>query len=344
MSSILLRTSLSPLLRAGKHSQHTGLVTIRCLSPYSSSFSTSTDIERVTVIGSGLMGSGIAQVVAGAGMQATLVDVSDEALEKGRGIIAASLKRVARKKFPDSPKDQANLVEDTLSRVTLTTNAESAAGQAGLVVEAIVENLEVKKKLFSSLDQIAPASTIFASNTSSLPIADIASATKRPDRFAGLHFFNPVPQMKLVEVIRTQDTSQSTVDSLFSLCHRLKKAPVACSDTPGFIVNRLMVPYMMEAIRLVERGDATPQDVDTAMKYGAGYPMGPFELMDVVGLDTLKFITDGWYNESAALKGKSLAAPSDMLNNLVKQGKYGRKSGEGFFSYTGVDHDKRSKA
>ncbi|RKP14183.1 hydroxyacyl-CoA dehydrogenase [Piptocephalis cylindrospora] len=315
----------------------------KCLT-VSYSSSSVTDIERVTVIGSGLMGSGIAQVVAAAGIQATLVDVSEQALDKGRGIITASLKRMARKKFPDSPKDQESLVEETLSRVHVSTNAEEAASNAGLVVEAIVENLEVKKKLFSSLDRVAPASTIFASNTSSLPITDIASATGRADRFAGLHFFNPVPQMKLVEVIRTDATSQETIDALFSLCFRLKKAPVGCADTPGFIVNRLMVPYMMEAIRLVERGDASPEDVDTAMKYGAGYPMGPFELMDVVGLDTLKFITDGWYNDTASLQGKALAAPSHMLNHLVKQGKYGRKSGEGFYSYNGVGHDKKSKA
>lgn len=198
-------------------------------------------------------------------------------------------------------------------------------------IEAIVENLDAKQKLFAQLDSVAKQGTIFASNTSSLPIASIASATKRLDRFAGLHFFNPVPQMKLVEIIRTEDTSAEVTTALFDFAKRLGKVPVDCKDTPGFIVNRLLVPYMMEALRMVERGDATKEDVDTAMKLGAGYPMGPFELMDYVGLDTVKFITDGWYQSGKGLKGNELVRPSPLLESLVSQKKLGRKTGSGFY-------------
>jgi len=210
-----------------------------------------------------------------------------------------------------------------------------AVEETDLVVEAIVENLGIKQGLFKSLDQVAPSSAIFASNTSSLQIGKIASSTsaERQAQFAGLHFFNPVPQMKLVEIIKTNQTKPGVFAALEGFVKKVGKTSVSCKDTPGFIVNRLLVPYMMEAIRMVERGDATKEDVDTAMKLGAGYPMGPFELADYVGLDTTKFITDGWYQDSE-LKGEKLIGPSEMLNGLVEKGMLGRKNGGGFYDYS----------
>ncbi|KAJ3317673.1 hypothetical protein HDU76_001092 [Blyttiomyces sp. JEL0837] len=286
-------------------------------------------ITKIAVIGSGLMGAGIVQVASQAKLNVTMVDLSEDALNKGKQIISTSLKRVAKKKFEGDEAAQKAFVDDVFSRISTSTNA-SAVASAGLdlIVEAIVENLKTKQALFSQLDSVAPKHTIFASNTSSLPIGDIASVTQRKDRFAGLHYFNPVPQMKLVEIIRTPETSDEVFNSLFAMSKAMGKVPVACKDTPGFIVNRLLVPYMMEALRLVERGDATKEDVDTAMKLGAGYPMGPFELMDYVGLDTTKFICDGWYESGKGLKGDKLVAPSDTLNKLVGEKNLGRKSGK----------------
>lgn len=290
-------------------------------------------IKKVVVYGSGLMGAGIVQVAAQNGFSVTMVDVAPEAIKKGQGIILDSLKRVAKKAHPEDTSTQQALIDATLKNITTSTNTVDAVRDADLVVEAIVENLQTKQALFKTLDEHAPARTVFASNTSSLPITDIASPTKRKDRFAGLHFFNPVPQMKLVEVIRTGETSQDTYEALMEVSRKMKKSPVTCKDTPGFIVNRLLVPYMMEAIRMVERGDATSKDIDTAMKLGAGYPMGLFELMDYVGLDTTKFITDGWYQSGKGLQKDKLVAPSPMLNKLVQEKRLGRKSGKGFYEY-----------
>ncbi|KAL3900308.1 MAG: hypothetical protein SGCHY_001433 [Lobulomycetales sp.] len=240
-------------------------------------------ISRVAVIGGGLMGSGIAQVSAVAKHSVTLYDVSQAALDKGLAAITSSLARTAKKKHPEDKSAQSALVESTLSRIQTSTDLASSVGSADLVVEAIVENLEVKHKLFQEVDAHAPKNAILASNTSSLQISAIAAPlmSTRGARFVGLHFFNPVPQMKLVEVIRMAETDESVLESVVAYSKGLGKVPVMCKDRPGFIVNRLLVPYMMEAIRLVERGDATKEDVDIAMKLGAGYPMGPFELLDV---------------------------------------------------------------
>jgi len=297
----------------------------------------SRSIERLTVFGAGLMGAGIAQVAAHNGIKVVLTDVSEDAINNGKSIIHKSLTRVARKKHPDSDKDQKALIDKTFANLTTTTDPNAALDGSDLIIEAIVENMQVKQKLFGKLDSIASSKTIFASNTSSLSISEIASATseERQKNFAGLHFFNPVPQMKLVEVIRTKKTSDAAFKDLLQLCERVKKSPVSCLDTPGFIVNRLLVPYMLEALRLVERGEATPEDVDTAMKLGAGMPMGPFELSDYVGLDTLKHIADGW-RESRVATGEINAesvAPVGLLDEKVKSGKLGRKSGQGFFQY-----------
>ncbi|GFO18586.1 hydroxyacyl-coenzyme a dehydrogenase, mitochondrial-like [Plakobranchus ocellatus] len=287
-------------------------------------------IKTVAIIGSGLMGSGIAQVAAANGHQVTVVDQSQEIIDKASASIQKSLGRVVKKKFPDDPKAQQTYVADVMAHLSLQTDAIGAVKSADLVIEAIVENLDTKKSLFSTLDKAAPSHTIFASNTSSIPIKDIAAATSRLDRFGGLHFFNPVPVMKLVEVIRIPETSDETYSALEAFGKAVGKTTVQCKDTPGFIVNRLLVPYMMEAVRLVERGEATPRDVDTAMKLGAGYPMGPFELSDYVGLDTVKFIIDGWMEREP---DNPLFSQSTLLNKLVEEKKLGVKSGEGFYSY-----------
>merc|ERR1719495_572886 len=214
--------------------------------------------------------------------------------------------------------------------MNIATSANDALLTADLVLEAVVENMALKQKLFAEYDQIAPAKTIFASNTSSLPISEIASTSNRKDRFGGLHFFNPVPVMKLLEVVRIPETSDETFQAMNEWGKAMGKVTVAAKDTPGFIVNRLLVPNLMEAVRMVERGDASPQDVDTAMKLGAGQPMGPFELADYVGLDTTKFIIDGWHEK---YPNETLFNPSEALNKLVAEGKLGRKTGEGFYKY-----------
>ncbi|XP_054238894.1 hydroxyacyl-coenzyme A dehydrogenase, mitochondrial isoform X1 [Indicator indicator] len=304
-------------------------------------------IKHVTVIGGGLMGAGIAQVAATSGHAVVLVDQSEEILKKSTKGIEESLKRVTKKKFADKPEAGAEFVEKTLKNITTSTDAGAVVHSTDLVIEAIVENLEVKNELFKRLDKFAPERTIFASNTSSLPITQMANSTTRQDRFGGLHFFNPVPMMKLVEVIKTPMTSQKTFESLMDFSKALGKSPVSCKDTPGFVVNRLLVPYLMEAVRLFERGtcwdsslfiklsifslgDASKEDIDVAMKLGAGYPMGPFELLDYVGLDTTKYIIDGWH---ALEPNNPLFAPSPLLNKLVQEKKLGKKTGEGFYKY-----------
>ncbi|KAM9770187.1 hydroxyacyl-coenzyme A dehydrogenase, mitochondrial [Menidia menidia] len=297
---------------------------------FSSSAVRNVVIKHIMVIGGGQMGAGIAQVAASTGHTVTLVDTSEDILKKSVKGIEGSLRRVVKKKFADKPEAGEEFIQKVMQNVAISTDADAAVQTSDLVLEAIVENLKIKQDLFGRLDKLAAAHTIFASNTSSLPITDIASSTHRLDRFGGLHFFNPVPMMKLVEVIRTSATSQETFDSLLNFSKALGKTPVSCKDTPGFIVNRLLVPYMMEALRLYERGDGSKEDIDIAMKLGAGYPMGPFELSDYVGLDTMKFIIDGW---SAADPENPIFAPSELLNKLVAEGKYGKKTGEGFYKY-----------
>ncbi|KAK4700604.1 3-hydroxyacyl-CoA dehydrogenase, partial [Phenoliferia sp. Uapishka_3] len=317
------------------------------------------EIKTVTVFGAGLMGAGIVQVAAHNGVKVIMTDVSDAALENGLAIITKSLTRIAKKLHPDSSSDQASLLSSTFANITTTTSAQEAVSNTDLVIEAIVENLAVKQELFKKLDGMAKKETIFASNTSSLSVKSIGElcSAERQERFAGFHAFNPVPQMKLVEIVQTDKTSDETRDSLLELCKVMKKTSVNCKDTPGFIVNRLLVPYMLEAIRMVERGDASAADVDTAMKLGAGLPMGPLELSDVrlsfstfhpltlteltknarqfVGLDTLSAIARGWRDERVATGEIDAKAVEQVesLERLVAEGKKGRKSGMGFFDY-----------
>eukprot|EP01135_Chromosphaera_perkinsii_P000289 Nk52_evm58s62 gene=Nk52_evmTU58s62 len=295
-----------------------------------SSSSAMSQIKNVTVVGAGLMGAGIAHVSAQSGHKVVVVDTSDKALENGKNIVLKSLKRITNKKFGEGSEEGKKAIDSVMGNLSWTTSVEDGAKDSDLIVEAIIENMKIKKDLFSKLDKLAPASCIFASNTSSLIIGEIATATERRDNFAGLHFFNPVPMMKLVEVIKTDDTNETTYKSLMDFCKRIGKTPITCKDTPGFVVNRLLVPNLAEAIRMVERGDCTKEDVDIGMKLGAGHPMGPFELADYVGLDTTKHILDGW---SEKYPDVQLFRPIPMLNKLVEEGKLGMKSGEGFYNY-----------
>ncbi|KAI4456970.1 3-hydroxyacyl-coa dehydrogenase c-terminal domain [Holotrichia oblita] len=297
------------------------------------SFSTSmakNAIKNVTVIGGGLMGSGIAQVTAQAGQNVTLVEVNADVLKKTETSIATSLARVAKKLYKDKPSDGEKFVAETRGRIKGSTDPIASVKQADLVVEAIIENIDIKHKLFKDLDAAAPPTTLFASNTSSLSIGEIASVTNRKDRFGGLHFFNPVPVMKLLEVIRTPETSDETYQAFMAWGKSIGKVCITCKDTPGFVVNRLLVPYMAEAVRMYERGDASARDIDTAMKLGAGYPMGPFELNDYVGLDTTNFILEGWHKK---MPENPLFEPLESMKKLVSEGKFGIKSGEGYYKY-----------
>ncbi|XP_059608884.1 hydroxyacyl-coenzyme A dehydrogenase, mitochondrial-like [Phlebotomus argentipes] len=292
--------------------------------------STSRAVEKVVVIGGGLMGAGIAQVAASSGFRVTLVEVNEQLVEKAKGNIQKSLARVAKKQFKDDEAAQNGFVATTLGRLDATCSLTDAVRDTDLVIEAIVENMKVKHDLFAKIDSVAPQHAIFASNTSSLSIREIAQVTQRRDRFGGLHFFNPVPVMKLLEVIRTPETSDDTYKRMMDFGQSMGKVCITCKDTPGFVVNRLLVPYLAEAVRLLERGDATAKDIDIAMKLGAGYPMGPLELADYVGLDTTRNIISGWHEN---FPENPLFQPIGTLEKLVQDGKLGVKSGEGFYSY-----------
>ncbi|XP_022193561.2 hydroxyacyl-coenzyme A dehydrogenase, mitochondrial [Nilaparvata lugens] len=297
-------------------------------------FATSTylnSIKHVTVVGGGLMGSGIAQVAAQSGHNVTLVDLNEQVLQKSKGSIEKSLQRVAKKMYKDQEAEAKKFITDSVSRISVSSDLKDVVKNTDLVVEAIVEKMEVKHKLFSEIDPVAPESTIFASNTSSLSITEIASVTKRKDRFAGLHFFNPVPVMRLVEVIRIADTSDATYNQVMEWTKAIGKTPITCKDTPGFVVNRLLVPLLCEAVRMMERGDASAKDIDIAMKLGAGYPMGPLELADYVGHDTTLSIVEGWHKK---FPDNPLFEPMKSMKELVKAGKLGVKSGEGYYKYT----------
>ncbi len=283
-----------------------------------------TDIQRVGVLGCGLMGSGIAQVAASAGYDTIVRDVSKEFLDRGRAVIEKSLA-----KFVEKGKLQAADRDATLKRLTFTTTVADLK-QSDLVIEAITEDLALKNALFKELDALCGPGTIFASNTSSLTIAEMAGATKRADRFVGLHFFNPVPLMALVEVVRTVTTSAETFKRAFAFAASLGKEPIAAKDNSGFIVNLLLVPYLLDAIRAVERGVGSVPDIDKAMQLGCGYPMGPLTLLDFVGLDTTHHIAEIMFNEYREAR----YAPPPLLKRMVLAGMHGKKSGKGFYDYS----------
>ena len=282
------------------------------------------EIEKVGVLGCGLMGRGIAQVAASSGHRTIVRDVADEFNEKGKAAITKSLD-----KFVEKEKMSAEDRDATLGRLTFTTNV-SDLKDSDIVVEAITEDLELKNTLWKELDALCPDHTIFASNTSSLTIAAMAAATSRPDRFVGLHFFNPVPLMKLVEVVRTVTTSAESFDKAMEFARSLRKEPIAAKDNSGFIVNLLLVPYLIDAIRAVEQGVGTIGDIDKGMMLGTGYPMGPFTLLDFVGLDTTYKIAEIMFDEYREKR----YAPPPLLKRMVLAGWYGKKTGKGFYDYS----------
>jgi 3-hydroxybutyryl-CoA dehydrogenase len=283
-------------------------------------------IKKVGVLGCGLMGSGIAEVAARSGYETVVREVTGELVDKGLERIHGSLgKAVEKGKLDAAVRDEA------AGRLSGTVDL-AALADCDLVVEAIVENLEEKRKTFAALDEVVKEDAIFASNTSSLTITQMAMFTRRPDRFVGLHFFNPVPVMKLVEVVRTILTSGETFDRAFELARSLGKEPIACRDNSGFVVNRLLVPYLLDAVRALEEGVGSVEDIDKGMQLGCGYPMGPFTLLDFVGLDTTYYIANIMFEEYREKR----FAPPPLLKQMVLAGRLGKKSGRGFY-----DHGKK---
>jgi len=280
------------------------------------------NIKKVGVLGCGLMGSGIAQVSATAGFDVTVLEAEQKFLDKGFAGIEKSLAKFAEKgNLKEAPDAIRARLKGTLKKEDLA--------DCDIVVEAIIENLQEKRKMYAALDPIVKKDAIFASNTSSISVTEMMTATKRPERFVGLHFFNPVPLMKLVEVVRTIATSDDVYETAYEFGKKLGKVPVRTSDKTGFIVNRLLVPYLLDAIRAYEEGVGSIPDIDNAMKLGCGYPMGPFTLLDFVGLDTTYYITHVMYDE---FKERRFASPP-LLKRLVMAGWYGRKTGKGFYDY-----------
>jgi 3-hydroxybutyryl-CoA dehydrogenase len=283
-----------------------------------------TDIKRVGVVGCGLMGSGIAQVCAEAGYDVVVREVSDDLLKKGLGKIDSFLAKGVEK-----GKVKPERKAEVMGRLKGTTELKELAG-CDFVIEVVVENLDAKRQVFQALDAACAPHAIFASNTSSLSITEMAATTRRPDRFVGLHFFNPVPLMKLVEVVRSPLTSPDSFEKAVAFASSLGKTPVRAGDKTGFIVNRLLVPYILDAIRALEEGVGSIPDIDEAMKLGCGHPMGPLTLLDFVGLDTTYYIANIMFDEFREKR----FAPPPLLKRMVQAGMHGRKSGRGFYDYS----------
>lgn len=282
------------------------------------------EIKKVCVLGAGTMGSGIAQICAQAGYEVTMRARRETSITSGKESIRKAFNRgVEKGRMTKEDADAA------LNRVKTTTVLEEAAKGADLVIEAILEIMEEKKKVYATLDEVCPKHAILASNTSSLSILDIAMATKRPEKVMGMHFFNPVPMMRLIELVKTIVTSEETFNTVKAVSEKLGKTTITAQDTPGFIVNRLLIPYILDGVRLLEAGVATKEDIDQSMKLGCNHPMGPLELADLIGLDIIKDIGDAMYAE---FKDTGCISPV-LLNKLVVAGRLGRKSGEGFYNY-----------
>jgi 3-hydroxybutyryl-CoA dehydrogenase len=280
-------------------------------------------MKKVGSVGCGLMGSGIAQMSALNGYATTVVEVNDEILKKGMASIETFLEKgKARGKVTD---EQIAAVKKNLS----TSTQMSALKDCDIVVEAVTENTELKKKVFKQLSDIVRDDTILATNTSSISVTELATVVKNPERMVGMHFFNPVPIMKLVEIIRGLATTDAVVAASREYALSLGKEPITCPDTPAFVVNKLLIPYLLDAVRMVQDGIATPEDVDKAMVHGCGYPMGPITLLDYVGLDTTCHAADVMYEE---FREPKYAAPV-LLRRMVQAGRWGRKTGRGFYSY-----------
>ena len=285
------------------------------------------EIKKVGVLGCGLMGSGIAQVSATAGFEVAVLELEQKYIEKGFAAIRRSLDKLALKGAV------AESTDAIFSRLKGTTRKQDLA-DCDFVIEAVIENLDEKRKIFASIDPIVKPTAIFASNTSSCSITEIMTATSRPGQFVGLHFFNPVALMKLAEVARTIVTTEETLKEAYEFAKKLGKVPVSTSDKTGFIVNRLLVPYLMDAIRAFEEGVGSVADIDASMKLGCGYPMGPFTLLDFVGLDTTYYITQVMFDE---FKEKRFASPS-LLKRMVMAGWYGKKNGKGFYDWSNPEN------
>ncbi len=285
------------------------------------------DIKKIAVIGAGTMGAGIAQACAAAGFQVTMRDIEQRFVDGGfRRIREPLQKRVERGKMAQAD------VDAILSKIRGVVPLKEAVDGAQLVIEAVFEKMEIKKELYAELDRLCPPSVVFASNTSSLSITEMATATKRADRVVGMHFFNPAPVMKLVEVIRGSETSDETVRLIRDVCVKLGKEAVEVKESPGFVVNRLLVPMMNEAFNLLQEGVASPEDIDKAMKLGTNMPMGPFELADYTGLDIGLDVMEVLFRETGDPKFR----PSTLLRKYVRAGRLGRKSGRGVYNYTGT--------
>lgn len=281
-------------------------------------------IHRVGVLGCGLMGSGIAQVAAAAGYPTVVKEVADDFLKKGFGAIDRSLA-----KFVEKGTITADKRSETIQRLSGTTKFDDLA-DCDIVIEAVTENLQVKREAYATLDKAVKPEAIFASNTSSLVVTEMMTATKRVDRFIGMHFFNPVPLMKLVEVVSTIATAPEVMDEAMKFAASLGKVPIRTPDRSGFIVNRLLVPYLLDAIRALEEGAGGVEDIDKGMKLGCGYPMGPFTLLDFVGLETTYYIANIMFEEFREKR----FAPPPLLKRLVLAGYHGKKTGRGFYDYS----------
>src|SRR6266566_4268713 len=280
-------------------------------------------IRKAGVVGCGLMGSGIAQTCAQSGYETVVREVNQELLDKGIARIHSACDMLASK-----GKLTHGQVDEYRSRLHGTLNLEDFA-DCDLVIEAVLENMEEKLRLFPALDKILKPDALILSNTSSLSVTQMGAVTKRPDKVCGLHFFNPAPVMKLVEIVRTISTSEETIETVRQFAISLGKTPVLAKDTAGFIVNFLLIPYLLAAVRMLENGQASRDDIDTAMKLGCGYPMGPFTLLDYVGLDTTLWAAEAIYEEYK----DPLYAPPPLLRRMVQSGMYGKKSGKGFYNY-----------